>query len=127
MQSIVDFESQVHEKLRNIDIECNDVFYTDGLDFYASVREAYKRRVDGAETLYNDLKSSFNRKKSPNAPETEKQQLRDAKAIIRGTREGKFEAVNIKPKAAGGVHKVIDEKFANTARFKETEEGEIDE
>jgi hypothetical protein len=117
----------VHELLRNIDTECNDIFYTDGLDFYAAVREAAKRRVDAAESLYEELKTSFDRKKGENAPETEKQQLRKAKGIITGKIDGKIEAVNIKPKAAGGVHKVIDEEFKDTARFKETEEGEIDE
>jgi hypothetical protein len=70
-------------------------------------------------------------KKGKKKHENKKQQLRDAKAIIHGTREGRFEVVNVKPKATGGVHieplvRVIDEKFTDTARFKETEEGEIE-
>jgi hypothetical protein len=103
-----------------------DYFYTDGLDFYAAVREAAKRRVDAAESLYEELKTSFNHKKGENAVETAKQQLRDVKGIIRGTKEGRFEAVNVKPKLTGGVHKVIDEQFKDTARFKEDIEDEID-
>ncbi|MDR0495757.1 MAG: hypothetical protein LBG95_09065 [Treponema sp.] len=129
LQTAVDLESQVRELLKNINIECMDYFYTDGLDFYAAVREAAKRRVDAAEAIHTELYDTYFKKmgKKGETEPTEKQQLRDAKGIIRGTREGKFEAVNIKPKATGGVHKVIDEQFKDTAKFKETEEGEIDE
>jgi hypothetical protein len=127
VQTAVDLEKQIRELLLNIDTECMDYFYTDGLDFYASVREAAKRRVDAAESIHAELFTFFKKKKSPNAPETEKELLRDAKGIIHGTRDGKFEAVNVKPKLTGGVHKVIDEQFKDTAHFKETEEGEIQE
>jgi hypothetical protein len=34
---------------------------------------------------------------------------------------------NIKPKVAGGTHKVLDEQFADSEQFKETEQGEIKE
>jgi hypothetical protein len=34
---------------------------------------------------------------------------------------------NIKPKATGGVHKVIDERFSDSAQYRETEEGEMRE
>jgi hypothetical protein len=123
IQTAVDLNSQVRELFMNIDIEAMDFFYTDGLDYYASVREAAKRRVDAAESIHAELSTFFKKKKSPDAPETEKQQLRDAKGIIRGTRDGKFEAENIKPKRSGGKHEVIDEEFKDTARFKDTEEG----
>jgi hypothetical protein len=128
LQTAADLENQVRLLLNNINTECQDVFYTDGLDFYAAVREAYKRRVDAAEAVYKEIyETYFKKKKSPDKPETKKQQLRNAKGIINGTREGKFEAENIKPKASGGVHKVIDEQFKDSAHFKEDMEGEIDE
>ncbi|MDR0476314.1 MAG: hypothetical protein LBH43_21935, partial [Treponema sp.] len=102
LQTVVVLERQVREILLNIDTECNDVFYTDGLDFYAAVREAAKRRVDAAESIYEDLFDTyFKRQKSAGKPETKKEQLRDAKGIINGTREGEFKAVNIKPKLTG--------------------------
>jgi hypothetical protein len=44
---------------------------------------------------------------------------------LNGKRDGKILVENINPKAAGGVHKVLDEKFANNEHYKETEEGEI--
>ncbi|MDR0472937.1 MAG: hypothetical protein LBH43_04640, partial [Treponema sp.] len=129
LQTAADLENQVRELLKNINIECIDYFYPDGLDFYASVREAAKRRVDTAEAIHDELYDTCFKKmgKKTEGEPTEKQLLREAKSIIIGTKEGKFEAVNIKPKATGGVHKVIDEKFSDTAKFKDTEEGEIDE
>jgi hypothetical protein len=127
VQTAAALEKQVRELLLNIDIECMDMFYTDGLDFYASVREAAKRRVDAAESIYAELSAFFKRKKSPDAPETEKELLRDAKALIHGKKDGKMVIENVKPKLTGGVHKVIDEKFTDSARFKETESGKIEE
>jgi hypothetical protein len=108
-------------------MEASDMLYMGALEFYASVREAAKRRIDPAEAIFNDLKKFFKRSKSPDAPETEKELLRDAKGIIRGKKDGKFEAVNITPKLTRGVHKVIDEKFTDEAKYKETEDGELDE
>jgi hypothetical protein len=48
-------------------------------------------------------------------------------ALIKGTKDGKVIIENIKPKFSGGVHKIIDEQFKDSTRFKETEEGEIEE
>jgi hypothetical protein len=62
-----------------------DYFYADGLDFYAAVREAAKRRVDASETLYEELRASFEGKGKKGEDEpTEKQLLRDAKSVARG-------------------------------------------
>jgi hypothetical protein len=80
-----------------------DMDYTDALEVYASVREASKRRIDAAETLYKTLKIHFDR----NKPETEKKFLRDAKAYYRGKKDGKLDIENISPKMTGGIHKVL--------------------
>jgi len=127
LQSAVDMEKQVHELLRNINTENDDVFYTDGLDYYAAVHEAAKRRVDASEAIYQDLYTFFRHKKSPNALETKKEQARNIRGYMNGKKEGIAVIENIKPRQEGGVHKVIDEQFKDTARFKETEEGEYNE
>jgi hypothetical protein len=105
-----------------------DYFYTDGLDFYAAVREAAKRRVDAAETLYEELCASFEGrgKKEEDAP-TEKKLISDVKAVASGKKDGRIVIENVKPHLTGGSHKVIDETFKDTARFKDTSEGEIKE
>jgi len=127
MQSAVDADGQVHELLRNLNTENDDVFYTDGLDYYASVKEAAKRRVDASESVFEDLAPFFKHKKSPDTGETKKQQMRDIKGYVKGTKEGIAVIENIKPKTEGGVHKVIDEQFRNTEQFKESEQGEFKE
>jgi hypothetical protein len=131
LRSLFDLNRQNNDLLWNLVTEHADIDYTDSLDFYTPVKEASKRRVDGAESMHKDLETFFKKKKSTSlisaAPETKKEQLRDAKGIISGKKDGKFEAVNIKPKLTGGVHKVIDEKFTDTAKFTETESGESDE
>jgi hypothetical protein len=121
--------NQIYELLWNITIQAADIAYTDALEFYASVREASKRRVDAAESLYKELEIFFKHKKTSIEDEapTEKKLMQDAKAIARGKKDGKIVIENIKPKLTGGAHKVIDEKFTGTASFKETEEGSIEE
>jgi hypothetical protein len=122
---------QVFEVLKNMEITTADIDYTNASEFYYPVKEAAKRRVDGSETLHKILETHFKRKKSSakgaDAPETEKEFLRDAKAVYRGKKDGIVKAENISPKRTGGVRKVIDETFKNTKKFKETDEGEITE
>jgi hypothetical protein len=48
-RSITDLVGQIREQLWNITIQSSDIAYTDALEFYSSVREAAKRRVDSAE------------------------------------------------------------------------------
>jgi len=59
--------------------------------------------------------------------ETEKQEIRDAKALIHGKHDGKIVIQNFKPQLSGGVHEVKDETFKDTAKFKGSIGGEIKE
>jgi hypothetical protein len=122
---MVDAAQQIRELLWNITIEAADVVYTDALEFYASVREAAKRRVDAAESIYAELEVFFKRRKPLGEQPTPKQTKRDINALMRGSRDGKIVVENIKPKLTGGVHKVVEEHFTEDARFKVTEQGEI--
>jgi len=131
MQSAVDEDKQVSELLHNINTENDDVFYTDGLDYYAAVKEAAKRRVDASEAIFEDLSPFFKkmgrRTENGEAAPTKKQLRRDINALEQGRRDGKIVIENIKPKLTGGVHKVIDEQFKDTAEYSDTIKGEISE
>jgi hypothetical protein len=124
---MVDDADQIHELLWNITIEASDVIYTDGLEYYASVREAAKRRVDAAETIHAGLSVFFKTRRNRGEEPTEKEPDRDMRSLIRGKKDGKIVIENIKPKLAGGTHKVLDEKFSGNAAIKETVENEIKE
>jgi len=95
------------------------------------VREAAKRRVDAAETLHNILSPFFRgmgvRRREEEEPETEKQQLRDVKALIHGKHDGKIVVENFKPQLTGGIHKVEDQTFKDTEKFKGSIDGEVKE
>jgi hypothetical protein len=58
-RSLTDLADQIREKLWNITVQSADIAYTDALEFYASVREAAKRRVDAAETPARRIISIF--------------------------------------------------------------------
>jgi len=126
-RTLFDLNRQIGELLWNITIQSADVVFTDALEFYNSVQEASKRRVDAAESIFLDLEQFFKRGKRTSEEPTEKEVLRDAKALLHGKREGKIVIENIKPKTSGGKRKVIDEKLTANEQFKETAEGEIDE
>ena len=131
-RTLVDIIMQLRELMWNITTLSSDVWYTDALEYYSSIKEAAKRRVDPAESIYNALEPFFKsrgNRKGAGGPEgeTKKQALRDFKALQRGTKDGKMVIENISPKMTGGVHKVIDEKFTDSTQYKETEEGEIKE
>jgi hypothetical protein len=127
LRALFDLDRQIGELMWNLVILAADMDYTDALEFYAAVREAAKRRVDASESIYRELEIFFKKKKSPDAPETEKEFLRDAKAVYKGRKDGIVKAEHLSPHLTGGVHKVVDETFKDKAQFKETAEGEIQE
>jgi hypothetical protein len=130
-RSLTDVVSQIREQLWNVTIQSADVAYTDALEFYASVREAAKRRVDAAETLYHILSPFFKkmgmRTEEEGAEPTKKKALRDFKGLESGKHDGLLVIENEKPKLTGGKRKIIDESFKDTAEFKDIEQGEITE
>jgi len=91
------------------------------------VREAAKRRVDAAETLHNALSIFFKHHRGETEEPTEKQALRDFKGLNSGKHDGKLIIENEKPKLIGGKRKIIDERFSDTAQFRESEDGSIKE
>jgi hypothetical protein len=126
-RSLFDLTRQLSEKLWNIVIQSSDIAYTDALEFYASVREAAKRRVDAAETIHHDLSTFFPRKRHSTEEPTEVQAKKDFNALLHGKHDGKLFIENISPKVSGGKRKLVDKRYRDTAMFKETEEGEISE
>jgi hypothetical protein len=72
---------QIQELVWNITIQSADIAYTDALEFYASVREAAKRRVDAAEALYRELEIFFKKKKTETEIPTEKKIKKDSAAF----------------------------------------------
>jgi hypothetical protein len=127
INSLAILNRQIGDFFKNMEIIAADMDYTNNLEFYKTVQEAANRRVDGAETVYNDLKPRFKHKKHKRDAPTLKQQERDAKAYINGTKDGKFVVENVKPHLVGGKHKVIDETFNDKIQYKNGIEGEIEE
>jgi hypothetical protein len=126
-RSLVDLTSQIREKLWNITIQSADIAYTDALEFYASVREAAKRRVDAAETLFAALSVFFKHHRNETEEPTEIKAKHDFNSLLHGKHDGKLVVENISPKLTRGKRKIIDETFKDTAEFKDTIEGEIKE
>jgi hypothetical protein len=129
VNALLDLTRQVEELFWNIVIESSDVLYTDALEFYASVREAAKRRVDPAETVYAELAKYFKShgvRRAATEP-TKRQLKRDANALLSGKRDGKLLIENISPKATGGKRAVIDETFKDKTQFKDSIEGDVQE
>jgi hypothetical protein len=121
----------LEEKAWNINVESSDMIYTDALEYYSQVQDAAKRRIDSAESIYNELHGFFRRGPMESdlgdAAPTKKQVKRDVNALMKGTKDGEVIIKNVKPKTTGGTHEVIDETFKDKASFKETDEGSFKE
>jgi hypothetical protein len=55
LRALLEANAQLRELLRNLVVQSADVSYTDAVEFYASVREASKRRIGGAGKIHRDL------------------------------------------------------------------------
>jgi hypothetical protein len=117
IRSLMDADEQLREMLWNITLRSADTVYTDSLEYYAMVHEAARRRIDPAESIYKDLGVFFRKRKKSSDKPTVKEAVRDVKALLDGRKDGKIIIENVKPKLTGGVHKVIDEQFNDSARF----------
>jgi hypothetical protein len=123
-----DTSQQIHELLWNITIEASDMVYTDGLEYYASVREAAKRRVDAAETIHAGLSVFFkSHGRRPEEDPTQKQEKRDFNSLLHGKKDGRLVIENITPKITAGKRKVIDQTFRDNIQFQDTEEADFKE
>jgi hypothetical protein len=128
VRSLVEVCRSLEEKAWNINVEASDMVYTDALEYYSQVQDAAERRIDSAESIYNELHAFFRTHGNRHRDEpTEQEVERDVKALLKGKKDGKVVVENIKPKMSGGKHKVIDETFKDTAEFRETKEGSITE
>jgi hypothetical protein len=130
IRSLVEVCRSLEEKAWNINVEASDMIYTDALEYYSQVQDAAERRIDSAESIYAELHDFFRnmgQHETGEAAPTNKKVKRDINALMRGTKDGEVIIKNIKPKTTGGTHEVIDETFRDTAKFKDTEEGEIRE
>jgi hypothetical protein len=127
LRDILELLGQLREYIWNLVIQASDVTYTDTLEYYATVREAAERRIDGAESIHNELEPFFSKAQSEKEEPTKEELVMDAKALINSKHDGKIVIENVSPKVTGGVHKVVDEKFTGSEQFKESAEGEIKE
>ena len=95
------------------------------LMYYNSVRDASRRRVPGAEAVFQVLQLFFRRSRRPDDEPTEMEVKHDVNALLHGRKDGKIVIENITPHARGGKHVVIDETHRDKANFRESESGEI--
>jgi hypothetical protein len=105
----------------------SDDAYSMALLFYNNVKAMSRRGDPMARALAATLKTYFKKSKPAAAEPTNKELLRDAKAIAQGKKDGKIERENVKPHMTGGVHKVVDDVHKGKASFKESEEGSVRE
>jgi hypothetical protein len=127
VRSLVEVCRSLEEKAWNINVEASDMVYTDALEYYSQVQDAAERRIDSAESIYNELHGFFRHGSRNGEEPTEKQIKRDVNSLLHGKKDGEVIIKNIKPKTTGGKHEVIDETFKDSAAFKETEQGSIKE
>jgi len=95
------------------------------LMYYNSVRDASRRRVPGAEAVFQTLQLFFKRQRRDAEEPTEMELKHDVNALLHGKKDGKIVIENETPHLHGGKHVVIDETHKDKQNFRESESGEI--
>jgi hypothetical protein len=98
------------------------------LMYYNTVRDAARQRVPGAQQEFDELQKFFRSPMRKHDQPTEMEVERDAKALLKGHKEGKIVIENIAPKTIEGKRTVIDQTHKpEKIEWKETESGEVEE
>ena len=104
-----------------------DEAFHNALMYYGALREATKRHVTGASTLFHELQAFFRRRHPAGSEPTEKEILRDVRAGIHGKKDVDIHIEHEMPHMVGGKHVVVDETHKNKTAWKETESGEVED
>jgi len=97
------------------------------LMYYNSVRDASRRRVPGAEAVFQVLQLFFQRPRRGSDEPTEIELKHDVNALLHGKKDGKIIIENEAPHTTGGKHLIIDETHKDKVNFRENESGQIAE
>jgi hypothetical protein len=97
------------------------------LMYYNSVRDASRRRVPGAEAVFETLRLFFQRSSRATDEPTEMELKHDVNALLQGKKDGKIIIENETPQKTRGKHVVIDDTYKTKTNFRETESGEVRE
>jgi len=95
------------------------------LMYYNLVRDASRRRVPGAEAIFQVLQLFFRRQRRSADEPTEMEVKHDVNALLHGKKDGKIVIENETPHTTGGKHLVLDETQKNKINFRESGSGEI--
>jgi hypothetical protein len=98
--------------------------YTMSLIAYNTLKELSRRGDSAAVELFRELQPFFKKTKRDPTKLTEKKLEKEARALLRGKKDGRIIVENIKPKLTGGKRKIIDEAFTDTEEFLETKQDE---
>jgi len=96
--------------------------FRESLRIYNSLKEQAKGRVAGARDLFVALEMYFKRRRASERQPTEKEEMKKARGIIKGTVDGEMLLKNRKAKKSGGVHEVIEDFHEERINGKKTEE-----
>jgi hypothetical protein len=114
--------------MRDINIVTGDAAYGMALLYYRNIQVLAERRIPGAEAVYRQLRTHFRNRRpsSTSAEPTDKQLLKDVKAIMHGRKDGKIVIEGEAPHMTKGKRVVVDDVHnKHHGAWKETEHGII--
>jgi hypothetical protein len=121
--SLVVLTRQLLEYMVNLNILCGNKAYMDSLGLFSSLRRHARLHLEGSESIFRDLKAFFKNMGVRDRPQTRKEQMRDAAALIDGKRDGEMTIINVRPKVKRGRREVIIEEFATNNTNSTNERG----
>ena len=118
---------QILRKTEDIQLVMGDNLYRQGLSYYGAVRDAARRRVEGAQVLFDQLRNFFRNRRNKRYDEepSEAKALRDARALLHGRKDGEIIIHNEADHIVKGERTIIDETHKNRGGWESRESGEI--
>jgi hypothetical protein len=125
LRNILIATRQIERVVGDVLLVTTDEGYRLALMYYNSVRDAARRRVTGAQAIFEMLRAFFSRRSPRTGEPTETQTLRDVKAILHGKKDGRIVIEGEAPHLTKGKRRVVDEVHQSHGAFRETVTGTI--
>jgi hypothetical protein len=106
-------------------LQTSDLAYRLSLMYYNSVRDAHRRRVPSAQAIFEMLQGFFRRRPATPAEPTAQKALKDAKALLRGSKDGKVIIEGHGRQITPADKTIIDQMQQKYGAWKEIEKGII--
>jgi len=111
--ALIFFENRARV-VRDLRLLCGDESYRLANMYYVAVRESARYKAEQADQVWKELRLYWKRRRKSDAEPTQKEIVRDAKAVMHGTKVGEVCVTNEGDRVSMGQRTIVDETYTPT-------------